>query len=89
MIFDQKPEKVEINVGAIILSPGLEPFDPKIRAAYHYGEFQNVVTALDYERLLCATGPYEGEILRASDKKHPPQDRLDPLRRVQTGDAGR
>ena len=69
--FDQKPENVEIKVGAIILSPGLEPFDPKIRAAYHYGEFQNVVTALDYERLLCATGPYEGEILRASDKKHP------------------
>ena len=69
--FDQKPEKVEIKVGAIILSPGLEPFDPKIRAEYRYGEFQNVVTALDYERLLCATGPYEGEILRASDKKHP------------------
>jgi len=30
-----------------------------------------VVTSMDYERLLCATGPYEGEILRASDKKHP------------------
>lgn len=69
--FYQKPEKVEIKVGAIILSPGVEPFDPKIRAVYRYGEFQNVVTALDYERLLCATGPYEGEILRASDKKHP------------------
>ena len=69
--FGQKPEKVEINVGAIILSPGLEPFDPKMREEYRYGEFQNVVTALDYERLLCATGPYEGEIRRASDKKHP------------------
>ena len=69
--FDQKAKKVEINVGAIILSPGLEPFDPKVRKEYRYGEFQNVVTALDYERLLCATGPYEGEILRASDKKHP------------------
>ncbi len=69
--FDQKPEKVEIKVGAIILSPGLEPFDPKLSAEYHYGDFQNVVTALDYERLLCATGPYEGEIRRASDKKHP------------------
>jgi heterodisulfide reductase subunit A len=32
---------------------------------------QNVVTSMDYERLMCATGPYEGEILRASDKKHP------------------
>ncbi len=64
-------EKVEVNVGAIILSPGLEPFDPKVRDEYGYGMMQNVVTSLDYERLMCATGPYEGEILRASDKKHP------------------
>ena len=65
------PEKEEINVGAIILSPGFEPFDPKVRKEYRYGEFQNVVTSMDYERLLCSTGPYLGEILRASDKKHP------------------
>ncbi len=69
--FNQKPEKVEVNVGAIILSPGFEPFDPKLREDYGYGKFENVVTSMDYERLLCATGPYEGEILRASDKKHP------------------
>jgi heterodisulfide reductase subunit A len=67
----QKPEKVEIEVGAIILSPGYEAFDPKLRNEYGYGRFANVVTSLDYERLLCATGPYEGEILRASDLKHP------------------
>jgi heterodisulfide reductase subunit A len=58
-------------VGAIILSPGFEPFDPKVGNRYGYGKMQNVVTSMDYERLLCATGPYEGEILRASDKKHP------------------
>jgi len=68
---EQKPEKIEIGVGAIILSPGLEPFDPKVRDEYGYGKFENVVTSMDYERLLCATGPYEGEILRASDKEHP------------------
>jgi heterodisulfide reductase subunit A len=68
---NQTAEKVEINVGAIILSPGLEPFDPKVRDEYRYGKFENVVTSMDYERLMCATGPYEGEILRASDKKHP------------------
>jgi heterodisulfide reductase subunit A2 len=69
--FNQVPEKMVIKVGAIILSPGIEPFDPKVRAEYRYGEFKNVVTSMDYERLLCATGPYEGEILRGSDKKHP------------------
>jgi heterodisulfide reductase subunit A len=67
----KKPEKVEINVGAIVLSPGYEPFDPKVKGDYGYGKFENVVTSLDFERLLCATGPYEGEILRASDKRHP------------------
>jgi len=68
---EQKPEKIEIKVGAIVLSSGLEPFDPKLRDEYGYGRFENVVTSLDFERLLCATGPYEGEILRASDRKHP------------------
>lgn len=69
--FNQTPEKIEVNVGAVILSPGFEPFDPKVRDEYRYGQFTNVVTSMDYERLLCATGPYQGEILRASDLKHP------------------
>jgi heterodisulfide reductase subunit A len=67
----QKPKKVVIKVGAVILAPGYEPYDPKLREEYRYGEFENVVTSMDYERLLCATGPYEGEILRSSDNKHP------------------
>ncbi len=67
----QEPEKLEIEVGAIILSPGYEVFDPGLRNDYGYGKFKNVVTGLDFERLLCATGPYEGEILRPSDHKHP------------------
>ncbi len=68
---NQTAEKVEIKVAAVILSPGIEAFDPKAGNEYGYGKFENVVTSMDYERLLCATGPYEGEILRASDKKHP------------------
>jgi heterodisulfide reductase subunit A len=68
---NQEPEKVEIKVGAIILSPGMEPYDPQVRKEYRYGTYMNVVTSMDYERLLCSTGPYEGEILRTSDKKHP------------------
>ncbi|MCB2226703.1 MAG: FAD-dependent oxidoreductase [Desulfarculaceae bacterium] len=69
--FHQKGERLQVKVGAVILAAGLEPFDPSGRPEYHYGEFANVVTSMDYERLLCATGPYEGEILRASDGKHP------------------
>jgi heterodisulfide reductase subunit A len=69
--FNQKLEKIEVNVGAIILSSGLEPYDPKLKEEYRYGQFVNVVTSMDYERLLCSTGPYQGEVLRASDMKHP------------------
>jgi len=68
---NQTPEKLELKVGAILLSPGYEPFDPQLRGDYGYGTFQNVVTSMDYERILSATGPYKGEIVRASDKKHP------------------
>ena len=69
--FHQKPEKVRVDVGSIILSAGIEPFDPTVKDEYGYGKLENVVTSLDFERLLAATGPYAGEILRASDKKHP------------------
>jgi heterodisulfide reductase subunit A len=67
----QKPEKLEIKVGAVVLSPGYEIFDPGVRGDYGYGQIENVVTSLDFERLLCATGPHEGEIRRPSDKTHP------------------
>ena len=67
----QEPQKLEVKVGAIVLSVGYEAFDPKLRGDYGYGKMENVVTSLDFERLLCATGPHEGEILRPSDKKHP------------------
>jgi len=69
--FNQTVEEVEINVAAIILSSGIEPFDPKVNDEYGYGKMQNVVTSMDYERLLSSTGPYSGEVLRTSDKKHP------------------
>ncbi|HAP31930.1 MAG TPA: heterodisulfide reductase, partial [Firmicutes bacterium] len=69
--FSQEAEPLEIKVGAIVLAAGFEPYNPELRADYGYGKFANVVTSMDYERLLCSTGPYEGEVLRASDLKHP------------------
>ncbi len=69
--FQQTAEKIHLKVGAIVLSPGYETFDPKIRGDYGYGTIENVVTSLDFERLLAATGPHEGQILRPSDRRHP------------------
>jgi heterodisulfide reductase subunit A len=62
---------MDIKVGAILLALGYDPYDPSVKGDYGYGQMANVVTSLDFERLLCATGPYEGQVLRASDKKHP------------------
>ncbi len=67
----QETERIEINVGAIILALGIEPYDARLKAEYRYGQYGNVVTSMDYERLLCSTGPYGGEILRKTDLKHP------------------
>lgn len=69
--FSQTPQRVEIHVGAILLAPGFEPFDPRAVGIYGYGRMANVLTSMDYERLLSSTGPYEGEIRRTSDLKHP------------------
>ena len=69
--FKQTAKKVNINVGAIILSSGITPFDPSVKEEYRYKEYENVVTSMDYERLLSSTGPYEGKVLRKTDKKHP------------------
>jgi len=67
--FSQQPEKMEVKVGAILLSPGFEPFDPGVKDEYGYGKMPNVVTSLDFERLLSATGPYEGEVKRPSENR--------------------
>ncbi len=69
--FTQKDQIIDINVGAVIFSGGFEPFDPTVRKEYKYGVFKNVVTSMDFERMLSSTGPYEGEILRPSDRQHP------------------
>jgi len=69
--FKQTVRETEVKVGAIILSSGITPFDPSVKDEYAYPTMQNVVTSMDYERLLSSTGPYGGMVLRASDKKHP------------------
>ncbi len=67
----QKEEKVDLNVGSIVLSPGFGTFDPTIKPEYGYGRFPNVVTSIQFERILSASGPFAGIVLRPSDGKHP------------------
>jgi len=67
----QEPEEVELKVGAIIVAVGFDLFDPSQIPPYGYGRHKDVVTALELERLLCASGPTGGHLVRPSDGKIP------------------
>ncbi len=69
--YEQQDEFEEVDVGAVVLSPGFEQFNPDLKKELGYGRYPNVVSSLQFERLLSASGPYMGEILRLSDQKHP------------------
>jgi heterodisulfide reductase subunit A len=69
--YDQKESETTLKVGSIILAPGFEPFDAKLKSEYGYGRFQNVVTSIEFERILSASGPYGGLVLRPSDGEIP------------------
>jgi heterodisulfide reductase subunit A-like polyferredoxin len=65
--FDQKDRILELNVGAIILAAGYDVFDPSLIPEYRYREIPNIVTAMEFERLLSASGPTGGHLDRPSD----------------------
>jgi heterodisulfide reductase subunit A len=69
--FEQKEETLELQVGAIVLSPGYEAYDARAKKELGYGRFENVITALEFERILSPSGPYSGHVLRPSDKQEP------------------
>jgi heterodisulfide reductase subunit A len=67
---DEKDETVQLNVGNIIVATGFQTFDPKRAEQYGYGKYPNVLTSLEFERLVNAAGPTGGFIRsRTQDKK--------------------
>jgi heterodisulfide reductase subunit A2 len=69
--FEDQEQELTIQTGAIIISPGCEVFDPKAYNVYGYQRSPNIVTSLEFERMLSASGPLGGHLVRASDKKEP------------------
>jgi len=69
--FDQKPEEIELEVGAIIVATGFDVYKPFDNPVYGYGKYDNVITSIEFERLILAAGPTGGKIVRASDGKKP------------------
>lgn len=70
--FLEKSEEVEVHIGSIIVATGFELFEPtEIRKEYGYGKYDNVITALQFERLLSSFGPTDGKVVRPSDCSKP------------------
>jgi len=68
---DMTDEIVTLNVGSVILAPGFDEFNPEIKHEYGYSRFPNVVTSIEFERILSASGPFSGHVVRPSDEKEP------------------
>ncbi len=69
--FEDQAATVDLAVGAVILAPGFAAFDPSPFEIYGYGQLPDVVTSLEYERLLSASGPCMGHLTRPSDQREP------------------
>ena len=69
--FDQKPEEIELEVGAIIVATGYDIYLPYDNQLFGYGRYTNVITSLEFERLILAAGPTGGKVVRASDGQKP------------------
>jgi len=69
--FDMQPQTIELPVGAIIVAVGMETFDPVALSEYGYTRYEDVITGLEFERLICASGPSGGRLIRPSDRRTP------------------
>ncbi|MEO0068262.1 MAG: FAD-dependent oxidoreductase [candidate division WOR-3 bacterium] len=68
---EEKPRELELKVGAVILAGGFNEYKPKDDVNLGYGNHPNIITSLEFERILSATGPYEGKVLRPGDLTQP------------------
>ncbi|NYT11734.1 MAG: CoB--CoM heterodisulfide reductase iron-sulfur subunit A family protein [Methanomassiliicoccales archaeon] len=69
--FDMEDEEIEFEVNSVILCPGFDECNASMKTEYGYEFFKNVVSSREFERILSTAGPYEGQLLRPSDKKAP------------------
>ncbi len=69
--FDDKEEFIEIEVGSVVVATGYDLMPTSAFGEYGYGKYPDVVTSLQFERMVCASGPTLGDLQRPSDKKKP------------------
>jgi len=68
--YEQEQEEIQLNVGAIVVATGFSMYGEELSNRWGY-RYENVVNALEYERILCASGPFGGHVLRLSDHEEP------------------
>ena len=66
-----KEEEIELEVGAVIVALGFEKFDPRLKPEYGYKRLSNVLSSIEFERVLSASGPSQGHVVRPTDHKTP------------------
>jgi heterodisulfide reductase subunit A len=69
--FEDKARTFTVRVGAVVVAPGSDVFDPATHDIYGYSQSPNIVTSLEFERMLSASGPFGGHLVRPSDKREP------------------
>ncbi len=69
--FEEQAEELTLNVGAVVVTSGSMAYDPGKWDTYGYKKSKNIVTSLEFERVLSASGPFEGHLVRPLDKKEP------------------
>jgi heterodisulfide reductase subunit A2 len=69
--YADEPRRTKIEVGALIVATGTTVFDPLKLDTYQYANLPNVVTSLEFERILSASGPYRGRLMRPLDREQP------------------
>jgi heterodisulfide reductase subunit A len=68
---NQQEERLEVEVGSVILCPGFDEYNARKKKDYGYGEYPNVITSIEFERILSASGPFLGRVTRPSDSAVP------------------
>ena len=69
--YDDQDELVNIEVGVVIVATGMDVYDPTEYDEYGYTRYENVITSMEFERLICAGGPTDGHFIRPTDRKIP------------------
>ncbi len=71
LLHGERDQEMDLDVGAVVLAAGFDLYDPGAKSEYGYRRYPNVLSALEYERMLSASGPTIGDVKRPSDGAHP------------------